>query len=273
MSTHQINKTLGGIPKIIHQIWVGSKEIPKLNSLYMDTCKNMPGWHYRIWGNDDITIKNFPITYKYIQKVIDIGEEYNVMSKKYAQIADLMRLEILYQNGGVYIDSTAECLQNLDCLLDDKNYKFVLSNEDPCGLKCTNFDGDYYISNSFIASTKKNNVLRKILSKNNLNKIDLFSTRVNFETGPYFLGRTIHRMQDKEELVTMLPMYLIYPHGYESVYRSKTTDDLCYRYSKGPNTNLELSNHRGDHIYLEYPCKSFPNSYIIKHWEVGGTWK
>jgi hypothetical protein len=69
----------------------------------------------------------------------------------------------------------------------------------------------------------------------------------------------------------MLQTSLIYPHGYKSEYR-EDDEDSCFRYKKGSNTNLELTNSRGEKIYLEYPCKSFPESYIIKHWEAGGTW-
>ena len=145
-----INKdnTVGGIPKIIHQIWVGNSKPPKLNSFYMNTCK-MDGWKYKLWTDEDLTKKNFPITFNLIEKIIQVGKLDKKLNKKLAQIADLMRLELLYRNGGVYIDTTAECLKNLDDLLNHKNYKFVVSNEDPCGFDC-NHDGDYYVSNKKI---------------------------------------------------------------------------------------------------------------------------
>ena len=262
------DKTLGGIPKIIHQIWIGNSKPPKLNSLYMDTCK-MDGWKYKLWSDEDLNKKNFPLTFDLIQDIVQVGKLDKKLNKKLAQIADLMRLEILYRNGGVYIDTTAECLKNLDNLLNHKNYKFVVSNEDPCGFECKNSYGKYYISNSFIASTKGNQILKNLLSPNKLKKIDIFSYNINHETGPFFLGRYLRRLV-KHHNIIMLPSDLIYPTRYYTRY-DIGKPDLCYKYSKGKNTNLELKK-TGESIFLEYPCKSYPESYIIKHFEAGGTW-
>jgi mannosyltransferase OCH1-like enzyme len=271
-STHRnIPKTLGGIPKIIHQIWIGSDIPSHINSLYINTCKNIRGWEHRLWTNNDLTEQNFPLTYKYIQRILEVGKELGSVTKKYAQVSDLMRLEILYRNGGVYIDTTAECLKNLDGILDYEDVKFAVSNEDPCGFDCQNDDGDPYISNSFIASTKYNKIIKEILTPKNLDNIDLYSHRVNHQTGPYFLGKNLLKLKRKFSVI-MLPMDYIYPHGYKGVYRKTNAFDKCFHYSRKPNSNLDLTNVRGEKIYLEYPCKSYPKSYVVKHWEAGGTW-
>ena len=270
--SRKIDLTPGGIPKIIHQIWIGSDTPPRLNMLYINTCSNMDGWEHRLWKNADITKKNFPITYPYIQKIIKVGKDLGIVNKKYAQIADLMRLEILYQNGGVYIDTTAECLKNLDKLFNKQNITFAISNEDPCEFNCVNSEGEHYISNSFIASSKKNPILKKILSKKILSNIDLYSTKINKETGPYFVGRNLVKLKDDYH-ITMIPTKLIYPHGYKNMYRSRNAFDRCFKYSPNSKMNLELKNNHDDSIYIQYPCISYPNSFIIKHFEVGGSWK
>jgi mannosyltransferase OCH1-like enzyme len=262
------SKTYNYIPKIIHQIWIGNK-IPKINSLYMDTCK-LKDWEYRLWGNDDITKDNFPITFEYIQKVYQIGKEENCMNKKFAQITDLMRLELLYHHGGIYLDSNIECFKSFDKIFN-KKYEFVVSNEDPCGFDCISGNGDYYISNSFIGSTKKNPIIKKILSKKNLSKIDFYSKHVNRETGPYFLGRNLHKLKDTYN-ITMLATNLIYPHGYKNNYRKRNSYDRCYKHIRNKNTNMELTDSKGNKIYLEYPCKSYRRSYAVKHFESGRSW-
>jgi len=264
------DKTLGGIPKIIHQIWIGNSKPPKLNSLYIDTCRNMDGWKYKLWTDEDLTEKNYPLTFDLIQDIVQVGKLDKKLNKKLAQIADLMRLEILYRHGGVYIDTTVECLKNLDGLLNDKKYKFVVSNEDPCGFDCKNSYGKYYISNSFIASTKGNLVLKNLLSENKLKKIDIFSYNINHETGPFFLGKYLHILRKKHNII-MLPSDLIYPTRYYTRY-DMSRPDLCYKYSRDKNTNMELQNSKDERIFLEYPCKSYPDSYTIKHFEAGGTW-
>jgi len=267
----KINLTPGGIPKIIHQIWIGNSDPPKLNLLYMNTCNDMKGWEYKLWTDKDITKKNFPLTYNIIQDIIQVGIDDNKINKKFAQVADLMRLEILFRNGGVYIDTTAECLKNFDTLFDNEDYTFIVSNEDPCGFDCVNSEGEYYISNSFIASSKRHPVLRNLLSVGRLKKIDIYSYKINKETGPYYLGRHIQKIMKKHH-ITMIPSDLIYPTRYESEYDIERPDK-CFKYKKTKKTNMELRNKHDDSIFLEYPCKSYSKSYLIKHFEAGGTWR
>ena len=97
--------TPGGIPKIFHQIWIGSA-LPPVLKPFMNTFKKMPGYKYKLWKNTDLTEQNFPITWPYIQ---------HIMARRkiiYAMIADLMRLEILYHYGGIYVDTTAIAFKN-----------------------------------------------------------------------------------------------------------------------------------------------------------------
>ena len=252
------------IPKIIHQVWLGS-DIPTIQALYMNKWRTMRGWKYILWREEDIIKTNFPKTWFYIQKAIEIGIEKH--RNKYAQICDLLRLEILHKYGGLYADATLEPLQNFDTLLNEQD-KFVISNEDPCGLDC--YASKYkkkYISNSFISSTANNPILTRMLSKKSLDNIDFYSTKVNLETGPFFVRSHIKDTDD----ITIVPSELIYPFGYESEYRDGN-DDLCFSYKKTKKTNVTIKNKNGSFVYLEYPCVSYPKSYAIKHWEVGGSW-
>lgn len=168
------------IPRIIHQIWIG-KAIPPIVKLYMGTFKKQEGFKYKLWTNEDLNKDNFPITYKYIKKLL---------SKKkvvYAMIADLMRLEILYHYGGIYIDTTMECVKPLDFISNYlKKYPFIMSNEENCGLRCRGNNGMLFISNSFIASVPKYKVLERLLSDKYLESID-FRLPANIATGPYYV--------------------------------------------------------------------------------------
>jgi mannosyltransferase OCH1-like enzyme len=263
----KVKITKGGIPKVIHQIWVGGK-IPALQGLYSNTWKDMKGYNYRLWGNRDLTKKNFPITWEYIQKALEIGRtKYGNVKRKYAQVADLMRLEILYRYGGVYVDSAMESLKNLDGLIDKKSYSFLVANEDPCGWNCRGKGGKKYISNGFFASSPKHPILKKLLSEKNLNSINLESIHANVETGPYYFGKIIRKSAGAK----MLPTTAIYPASGNDDYRSDP--DKCFFWGDDEGEyNIELS--RGDEtLYLQYPCKSHPESYVIEHWDVGGTWR
>ena len=243
--------TPGGIPKIFHQIRIGSA-LPPVLKPFMNTFKKMPGYKYKLWKNTDLTEQNFPITWPYIQ---------HIMARRkiiYAMIADLMRLEILYHYGGIYVDTTAIAFKNFDGILDMPS-KFFMSNEMDCGLKCKGGKRKY-ISNSFIASVPRYKVLKRLLSEDKLSMID-FSLPANIATGPYYVRTGITRSSD----VKMLPTSFIYPEN---------TDDKCVfetRVKKG----LTKLKYLGDRVYyIKLPCTQYdyPGAYMAKSWMIGGTW-
>ena len=258
-------RSITSIPKIVHQIWLGNSTPFKLHQMYMNTCKKLykyNNWEYLIWTDKDINRRNFPKTYDFIKEVISIGKEMGSLNKKYAQIADLMRLEILYKYGGMYLDTTVECVNPI---LLDENDKFVVSNECKLnGFKCKSEEG-LYVSNSFIASMPKHPILRSMLSKRILSKIDYCSPKVNFQTGPYFLGKFIHKFKDRYH-ITMLHYNLVYPHDPEEKCKCIHSRKLKIK------PTIMLTNKEGKKIFLEYPCKAYRDSYFIKHFEAGGTW-
>lgn len=90
------------IPKIIHQIWLGSP-VPDVFKKYSATWQEKhPGWQYKLWTDEDV--EKFPL---YNRKYYDEATNYAVKS-------DILRWEIVYQIGGVYVDMDYECLQSLD---------------------------------------------------------------------------------------------------------------------------------------------------------------
>ena len=92
------------IPKIIHQIWLGSP-VPQQFNKYINSWKNNhPDWEYRLWADDDIVAFGL-----YNQEMYDEAENYGEKS-------DIARYEILERFGGVYVDIDFECLQPLDAL-------------------------------------------------------------------------------------------------------------------------------------------------------------
>ena len=51
-------QTTTKIPKIIHQIWIGNRQIPKELQKYQLTWKKEnPDWEYKLWTNEEV--KNY----------------------------------------------------------------------------------------------------------------------------------------------------------------------------------------------------------------------
>jgi len=90
------------IPKIIHQIWIG-KEVPQEFESYCNSWKkHHPDWEYKLWTQHDIP------------NLLLHNKDLIVSSRNPGEISDLLRYEILYQFGGVYVDMDFECLAPLD---------------------------------------------------------------------------------------------------------------------------------------------------------------
>ena len=97
------------IPKIIHQIHLGKKPLSEKEIEWQKTWKTYnPNYEFIFW--DDKKIDELELTNRmYLQ-----NESYSIQS-------DILRYEILYQYGGVYVDTDFECLKNLDEFINDKD--------------------------------------------------------------------------------------------------------------------------------------------------------
>lgn len=111
------------IPKIIHCCWFGGKPIPDSVQRYIETWKKYnPEYELRIW-----TEKNFDYTENRYMK-----EAYE--SKKWAFVTDYARLKVLYDYGGIYMDTDVEVLKPFDSLLEHKAFSgFEGPNRIPTG--------------------------------------------------------------------------------------------------------------------------------------------
>lgn len=227
-----IKKRKGGsnqIPYVVHQIWFGST-VPSWRQHIFDlmraACKRN-GYKYRLWTEADRTHVNFPITYAYQQDCIKIGKETD--QNRFAQVADLARLEILYHLGGIYLDSiflvNDNFFEKIQMMNENDGYTFICANEDPCGFKCSNGRGQKYMSNSFIASIKKHVVLRRLMDTDVLDEIDLSNPHVNKTTGPYYLRSGID--DPDEDLVGLVKYDHIYPFPMSGSEERPAKKNVC----------------------------------------------
>jgi hypothetical protein len=94
------------IPKVIHRVWLGPEPIPEVFERYADTWRrHHPDWEVKLWRDDDLPALS-------CQAEFDRADSFKV---KY----DIVRLELLRQQGGVIIDLDVEALRPIDPLLDD----------------------------------------------------------------------------------------------------------------------------------------------------------
>ena len=267
------------IPQNVHLIWIGNNDLPDYFELFLKSFQNyFCGFTIKIWGNKDLNKKNFPLTFKYIQKAKRlqgkqmIDHEGNKMYdkgmeplkySKWAQITDLMRLEIVYNHGGYYFDTTFEILKPMFKLLNKKGKRFVGCNEVP------RFKNHNILSNSFFGATPGNPILKRLLSKKKLEMIDFYDQAVDFQTGPGYLRSGIYLNDNYHIFPTkyFYPFVEEYEPGVDPPYR-KSRKNKCHS-KKSKRTMKKLKSKKG---YLKFPCDKYPDSYAIKHWQLGKSW-
>ena len=107
------------IPKIIHQIWVGDKTPPKA---FLDSWKCLPGFKYKLWTEENLSNITMLNQDKY---------DYFLERKIYHGAADIARVEILFHQGGFYVDADTKRLKLLPQDWFDKDFFAVEAYESP----------------------------------------------------------------------------------------------------------------------------------------------
>jgi mannosyltransferase OCH1-like enzyme len=95
------------IPRVFHQIWVGPDPFPGEYVRYQQTwLERHPGWELRFW-----TEENLPEPLRRPEA----AERLRVPAER----ANILRLELLWRFGGVYVDTDFECFRSIEPLIED----------------------------------------------------------------------------------------------------------------------------------------------------------
>jgi len=99
------------IPKVIHYCWFGKNPLPKRYKKWMSSWKKYCSDYQIIEWNET----NYDITKnKYMKQAYD--------AKKWGFISDYARLDIIYEHGGIYLDTDVELIRSLDDFLYQKGF-------------------------------------------------------------------------------------------------------------------------------------------------------
>lgn len=97
------------IPKIVHYCWFGDNEKNELVHKCIESWKLLlPDFEIREWNEESFDLKTAP---KYVRDAYK--------SKKWAFVADYVRLYALYTYGGVYFDTDVEVIKSFGDILND----------------------------------------------------------------------------------------------------------------------------------------------------------
>jgi mannosyltransferase OCH1-like enzyme len=175
------------IPKTIHLIYFKEKEIKDYNyRCIMSMIYNLPDYNIIIYNDIEPTDNiywnklkiNEKITIKYYERP-RVFDGFNVQNVQYS--ADIARLEILYNYGGVYLDLDMLVINNFVDIFKDNN-DFYISKESENG------DG---LINSFLASKPKNEFIKLWL--------DCFATGLRTEKWAYHISTSNKLLLEKNK--------------------------------------------------------------------------
>ena len=104
--------------------------------------------------------------------------------------ADLWRCCVLYEKGGVYVDSDMICLKSLNELIKDVD-TFITCRDDPMSFK--------FLANGFIASIPKHPFLKKMID-NIVDNVENLRVRYYLDiSGPGLLGKSVNEICGRNE--------------------------------------------------------------------------
>jgi hypothetical protein len=104
------------IPRIIHQIWLGSP-LPQQLRKYSDSWRaRHPDWEFKLWTDREVDAFDF-----------GTRDLYDA-STCWGQKSDLLRVELLDRFGGVYVDLDYECYRPIDDLVARYDFFGTLKN-------------------------------------------------------------------------------------------------------------------------------------------------
>lgn len=100
-----------GIPKVIHYCWFGGNSLPEKDLKCIESWRRFcPDYKIVEWNESNYDInKN-----EYMKEAYD--------AQRWGFVPDYARLDIIYQYGGIYLDTDVELIRKLDDLLDQRAF-------------------------------------------------------------------------------------------------------------------------------------------------------
>lgn len=143
------------IPKKIHYVWIGGPKGNLENICINSWREKLPDYEIIEWNE-----KNFDIE-KEIKGKKFLEECYK--RKMWAFISDYIRIKVLYEHGGIYMDTDMQIIKDITPFLDNEVF--------------FGYENEKYMSAGIIGSVKEHDLFKKMMDFYNedILKSDLFT--------------------------------------------------------------------------------------------------
>jgi mannosyltransferase OCH1-like enzyme len=183
------------IPKILHQFWHGGPLPEKYRQLTSKWQELHPDWDILLW--DEEAVAKFGLANRWM---------YENMKNPSAK-SDVVRYEVVYSYGGVYVDTD---------FLPCKNFNKLLYLDLFCGI-VGSYDGtlkvaDTCLAPSIFGASQGNGILEKIIIKIGQQKtVPRTIPEIMTITGPEMFSREVLEDLEKRPLTVAFPPTYFYP--------------------------------------------------------------
>lgn len=213
------------IPQVIHFIWLGPKPFPAESVKNVASWKLYhPSWVMKFWT--DSVDRPCPIEGMEKHLVSEVAftksGHFIEKTKNYAEQSDLLRYEILFHEGGVYIDHDMECFQPFDRL--HQTYDFYACLE-PLWQSDTT-ETQFKVGNCLIAVKPSHPILRgtmEIVEEGwdkftaqfpKDDRISNFLRVIHRTFDPFTFGIKANINQEKNRDIVLPPVFCFAPYVY-----------------------------------------------------------
>ena len=130
------------IPKKVHYIWLGGKRIPSLTRCCINSWySNLANYEIVEWNEQSLNIKALRRDNRFLDTCLRL--------KLWAFASDYLRLYVLFNNGGIYLDTDVQVLRSYDDLLSAEMFVGLEANE--------------FIGTGVIGASKYNPIIKRLL--------------------------------------------------------------------------------------------------------------
>ena len=147
-----------GIPKVLHFVWLGPREFPRSSVANVNSwIEKHPGWTVKFWTDRKRNLPSELMQECIIQSPQDpLLKECYFKTDNFAERADILRYEILYLEGGVYVDHDVKCFTSFEKL--NQNYDFYCGLELPAD---TPVSSSVHVTNNLVGSKAGHPILKR----------------------------------------------------------------------------------------------------------------
>jgi len=190
------------IPKIFHFVWIGPP-MPDRVKVAIDSWRYFhPDYTIKIW--DDAAVES-------IDWISEKFKHNFSIAASYSEKSDYIRVQVLYNFGGIYVDTDFICLKSFDCLVD-KDIEFFAGFELCYGTKEVSF----LLNGALMGCVAKSKILENCFST--FIPIDE-APQLNpaIRTGPHAISKAVDQYITSfgNEGILALPCTYFYPTFYE----------------------------------------------------------